>query len=337
MGTLQKQKSNERAPATLLFRAPVGVFKGSRVQLSNGLFRTSENPTSSPTAPSTDGHRTASFIQGGSAAGRYELSWWLPFAIAAWPGFLVSLTHDTAEIAAAALMLGALACYFSGRLANYCVIAAAASLTRETTLPVLLGLFANELYIGIRLLGPYRFGRPAACGVALLPLAGWVATLGVIWRHSGEVLNGSADLGWPLVGVATMLFANLSGARTWNADPIGNIVTKAFVVLTAFGLIGFCTAVVMRSQSLLRLALTRGLAIGWLLIVCLMSLLTAEGPWGEPQSYFRALTECWVVGCLLLSFCPPRGEINRTCVVALVCVAVEVDFVTWKECFSVLP
>jgi hypothetical protein len=43
-----------------------------------------------------------------------------------------------------------------------------------------------------------------------------------------------------------------------------------------------------------------GLAAGWLLVLGLMSVLTAGGPWVEPAAYFRAFTECWLVGWCLV-------------------------------------
>jgi len=49
------------------------------------------------------------------------------------------------------------------------------------------------------------------------------------------------------------------------------------------------------------------LAAGWLPIVALMSLLTADGPWIDQTAFFRAFTECYVVGCLVLAVRPvPR-------------------------------
>ena len=54
--------------------APVGVIEAPRVQLTHGLFRTIEKPTSLPTAalkyPSR--RNPDSFIQGGSAEGRWR-------------------------------------------------------------------------------------------------------------------------------------------------------------------------------------------------------------------------------------------------------------------------
>jgi len=54
--------------------APVGVIEVPRVQLDNGLFRTIEKSTSVPTDQRQYRRcrRWASFIQGGSAKGRWR-------------------------------------------------------------------------------------------------------------------------------------------------------------------------------------------------------------------------------------------------------------------------
>ncbi len=40
------------------------------------------------------------------------------------------------------------------------------------------------------------------------------------------------------------------------------------------------------------------LGVSWLLIIGLMTLLTSS--WIDPTAYFRAFSECYVVGCLIL-------------------------------------
>jgi hypothetical protein len=54
--------------------AQVGVIEIPRVQLNNGLFRTIEKPTSVPAdqRPYRHCRHRASFIQGGSAEGRWQ-------------------------------------------------------------------------------------------------------------------------------------------------------------------------------------------------------------------------------------------------------------------------
>lgn len=67
---------------------------------------------------------------------RLRLPFMTPLAIMLWPGFIITLTHDTTEIVAAAFLLGALELYFAGRLIAYCMLGGLATLTRESTVLV---------------------------------------------------------------------------------------------------------------------------------------------------------------------------------------------------------
>ncbi len=237
----------------------------------------------------------------------HGLAWWLPLAILGWPGFLSSLTLDTAEITSAALMLSALACYLSNRLAAYCILAMAASLTRETTLPIFLGVLIYESYAALAARAlKTSWGRIVPCALVFIPFAIWWATLSVAWGQPPQPLSGNHDIGWPFVGLVTKVLANLSGVQIAAASPTGNLATRAFVVATLCGLAVFCANVVARLPRIFRIHALAGPAIGWVLILALMSLLTANGPLIESVSYFRAFTECWVVGCLLLAHLPAR-------------------------------
>ena len=71
---------------------------------------------------------------------RLELPALVPFAIMLWPGFVVTLTHDTTEILSTAFLMAALDRYFAGRLVALAVLGAIATLTRETSALVLGGL-----------------------------------------------------------------------------------------------------------------------------------------------------------------------------------------------------
>jgi hypothetical protein len=262
---------------------------------------------------------------------RHRLAWWFAFAVTLWPGFLVALTHDTAEIVTAALLLMAAACYLSNRLTAYCLLAAAAALTRETSLPVLAGVFAYEAYAFAK--SPAHARRPARvilCGLPFVPFAIWWRTMAVIWHQPPQALGGNQDLGWPLVGVFTMLRACLDGSRVYNTDPGANLTTRGFVLLTTCLLIAFCIMVAVRLPRLLRLPGLAGFAIGWVLLAGLMSLLTATGPLVEPMSYFRAFSECWVIGCLLLAQGPAQGPVRRPLALAGVLLGLELNIVIWK-------
>jgi hypothetical protein len=271
---------------------------------------------------------------------RRGLPSWLPFAILAWPGFLVSLTHDTAEITDAALMLTALACYWSGRLPAFAGLAAAAALTRETTIPIWLGLFAGEAYRAA--VSPPTTRRWSAvwfCAVPFVPFGVWWMAQSIAWHQAPQSLGGSPDLGWPLLGVATMLWETVNDLPVGDADQALDVLPRMFVVATTFGLIVFCGLVLRIVPRLLRgRGPAAGLAVGWLLVLTLMSLLTARTSWVDPHGYFRAFTECWVVGCLLLAFQAARGaSCSRLTHWLLAAAAVEVNTVMWIWSRGILP
>ena len=260
---------------------------------------------------------------------RLALPTWLPFAIMAWPGWLITLTDDTAEIAAAAFMLAALACYLSSRLRLYALLAAAATLTRETTLPLFIGILAHEAY---RAASIRSVARAAPCLLALLPFGLWHEIAG-----RGQTLGGNPDLGWPLVGASTALLAALDASRSWSADARFDLLARIFVILTTCVLLGFCAAVAQRLPRLLRRSDAAGLALGWGLTVALMSLLTKDGPWIDPHGYFRAFTETYVAGCLLLAMSSPTQAVSRIATAAATLVALYIGVFNWLWCLSVLP
>jgi hypothetical protein len=93
----------------------------------------------------------------------------------------------------------------------------------------------------------------------------------------------------------------VTGARPWASTPVKNAILRAIVLFTATGVLAFCVVVARCVPACVRRGgALRGLVVSWVLIAGLMSLLTAGGPWVDPAGYFRAFTECYVVGCLLL-------------------------------------
>jgi hypothetical protein len=231
-------------------------------------------------------------------ARRLDLGPAFPLALLLWPGLIVTLTHDTTEIAGAALLLGALSAYLGQRLVLYAVLAACATLARETTLPVFLGIFLFEL-------AGRRWRRAIVCAVALLPFAVWRQVLTLLVDGSPQAHGLAHDLGWPFLGFAQMLYACIAGARSWASTPLKNDIIRAIVLLTAPQLVVFCALVATR------LTRVTAIATGWALTALLMSLLTAGGPWTDPIAYFRAFTDCFLVGCLLL-FSNASGPSFRT-------------------------
>jgi hypothetical protein len=268
-------------------------------------------------------------------ARRLQLAWWFPYAVTGWPGFLVALTHDTAEIVAGALCLVALACYLSDRLTAYCATVALATLCRETTIPIFLGPLIYEGWAAAVSPTSLRLRRAALCALAFVPFGIWHEVIGALWNATAQPLSGSPDLGWPMVGVVKMLWGQIFDGFDGEAGAAATFVHRGFVVATTIGLIGFCVLTGTQLRRVVGVPGVTGLAIGWMLILVLMSLMTATGPWVGPQAYFRAFTECWIVGCLLLALSPAEPPMCNTALLSTVFAVVNIFI--WKICFSVLP
>ena len=239
---------------------------------------------------------------------RLRLPTLTPLAIMLWPGFVIALTHDTTEIVATAFLLGALDCYFAKRLLAYAGLGVLASLTRETSILLLGGILCFEAAQAVRpAAAGQRWHRVLICGLALVPFLVWWDALRLIWDQSPQETIAHGDVGWPFAGAAEMLRDTLTGVRRFAPGPGMNAAIGAYLLGSAAWLLGFCAIVAARTPVVLRVAGTGALAAGWLPIVALMSLLTADGPWIDQTAFFRAFTECYVVGCLVLAVRPvPR-------------------------------
>jgi hypothetical protein len=238
---------------------------------------------------------------------RLRLAVQTPFAIMLWPGFLIALTHDTTEIVVIALLLGALDSYFARRLVSYCALGALATLTRETSVLVLGGVLCFEMIQAIirTARDTSRWHPVLICGFALIPLLVWQTVLHLVWGHTRQA--GVGNLGRPFLGPFIMLRDTLTGVKQFVQPnrPLLDAVVRTYVLESAGCLLVFCASVAARVPAVLRMARIGALAAGWLPVITLMSLLTANGPWVDRNAYFRAFTECYVVGCLVLGARPP--------------------------------
>jgi len=215
-----------------------------------------------------------------------ELPALVPFAIVLWPGFVVTLTHDTTEILSTAFLMAALDRYFAGRLVVFVALGAIATLTRETTALVLGGLFIYELLL------QRNWARIVLCAVALVPVVIWRQTLATIWGATPS--SAAIDvLTWPMLGIVDAFRSILFGDYV-AATGIKGAILRAYAFVSIAFLVGFSALTVSRFASARKV-----LVAGWLPSVALMAVLGANGPWIEPIGFFRAFTECWVVGCLL--------------------------------------
>jgi hypothetical protein len=234
----------------------------------------------------------------------------LPGAVAAaivlWPGFIISLTHDTTEILATAFVLAALLARVRARPLPYACLGALAVLTRETAVLVFAGIF---LWDAAEAWKRRRISPDLYAGMAiLLPPLVWNRILAASWAGMPQDSTVAQDLGFPFFGITDMLVDCVTGGRLWASTPAKDLVLRAIVLLTAPAILVFCVAVAMRIgrawRSPGRLA---ALCLSWCLIAALMSLLSEQGPWIDPDAYLRAFTECFVIGCLVLGLAGPSG------------------------------
>jgi hypothetical protein len=231
-------------------------------------------------------------------AQRFRLPNAATVAIVLWPGFVVSLLHDTTEIVAAALVLGSLCAWFSRRLLLYAALAGCAGLARETTLPVWAGLAAHSLIFGRNAKGTWPDWRLlVAAIIPFVPFFAFREYLSLALHEAPEA-SGLDQLGWPFQGGATMIWECLSGARRWASTPLKDALERAYVLLSALPLMAFYGFVAMRVWRTRRGEMA-AIGCAWLGTAVLMSLPSARGPWIDPAGYLRAFTECYVVGCLV--------------------------------------
>jgi hypothetical protein len=232
------------------------------------------------------------------------------WAFMLWPGFLTSLTHDTTELLACACLLGAALAWLQGRLTIFIVLAACAALTRETSSLMLAGLvlagLANKAVVRKTSV------MPALCAaVALAPVLLWHFWLVHVLRGVAEAAPPQTNIGLPFAGVAQRLAAALGDAAGASGLSGAARFRAAYAAATALGIIAFSGWVTACLPALLR----RGgreaaIGIGWLCMMALICMLTARGPWIDPTAIFRAFSECWVVGWLILVLSgarAPRG------------------------------
>lgn len=236
---------------------------------------------------------------------RLTLPPWFAPALLAWPGFLVTLSHDTTEIVAAAFLLLAIEAMAARRQRRFVAFAALCLLTRETAALLLLGMAVGEAWQAP------STGRLRRVGVILAPVALyalWRAGLWLHWRAIAQTIVAQpADIGWPLGGYLQTLRDSVLLARPLSPRPGPNLVRNihAFAGALTIGLValgaGRHLADAWRERGLAMV-----LAVGWVVLALALSTLTAQGPWVDPTAFFRAFTEFWIASLLLLGLTGAR-------------------------------
>jgi len=245
-----------------------------------------------------------------------------PLAIILWPGFILSLTHDTTEIIACALLLAALDMYVRGRIAGYAVLAALATLTRETSIVVFFGVFCFEAINAFRLAAwRQSWPRLVLVGSALVPFPIWREMQFILWAQSPLTDAARNNVSWPFAGVLRMIADAISGAGFGGGHPALRAFALAAVTLLAI----FSGMAVLRLRAAFGVAATAPLAAGWLPLVLLMTLLTTA--WA-PMAFLRAFSECFVIGCLIVALRPPSLWTGR----ALIISCAIASAASWATC-----
>jgi hypothetical protein len=254
---------------------------------------------------------------------------WFAIAIMAWPGYLITLEHDTTEIVAVAFLAAAIAALLARQYVAYAVLAALATLTRETAILVFGGVFAvhglDWLVAAFRSRTPVwgRAGRAFCCLLALLPFLAWRFFLTLRWGMSPGAA-GSTLLGWPFRGLIERVAECLQYWRDHAPLPFASKLETGLVVLTLVAFVAVIALVLARLRQVrawdVRIT---GLVVGWALVATLHACLNVVG-WDHMTGYLRGCSEFWFVSMLLVAlsgFKPTRiqaiGGLGFAAIVAL--------------------
>lgn len=257
-----------------------------------------------------------------SLQNQLQLQSWFSWAVMLWPGYAVTLTHDTTEIVAVALLTLALNAYVSGRYVWYMILAALTTLTRETSIILFGGIFVYNAFK----IKPWNWLRaqsitavwrdPAGqkairqifwIGLAMVPYLAWWQYLTLHWGVSPQQ-SGNNNMGPPFVGLAQTILESITGMRHWGGNPLSNALNRIVmgVGATAIGL-SILFLIARSSEFIRRNDAVSAIFVGWLLMAIPMSTLkayvegVAAGPWGEIAAAYRAFTEFWAVTLILLA------------------------------------
>jgi len=229
----------------------------------------------------------------------------VPLCIAAWPGLLIALTHDTTEILAAVLLLAGIAAWLARRPALSAAMFALASLTRETAILVAAGILATQTWRLVRAARPQRDWCGAGYAAAsLVPFLVWRHVVAVLCQETPQAHGIAQNAGWPLLGWAQTILASVLGAPVGFAPRARDLTMRATMLAGIGTITWFCSVTAVAAWRALQDHSAASLAVGWLFVLALMTLLTANGPFIDSTAFFRAFTECWVLGWVLIGAAP---------------------------------
>lgn len=215
----------------------------------------------------------------------------LALLIPFYPGFVLSICRDTAEIAATALALWAMVAATRSRWPLAASFASAAVLTRETTLLYLAGF---GLVAAIDCVRRRAFDRRILCCLAPpIVFVAWQAVLRAIWGSLPFDDIGHHDLSvLPLVDYARAVAGYAAAMAT---SPIR--YRHYFGFATCTGVAAFVLFVAARTLKAGRRPLA--FVLPWLLYAGLAAIFT-DAIWNEPYGYLRILCDLYVLGIATL-------------------------------------
>jgi hypothetical protein len=245
-------------------------------------------------------------------------------ALAAYPGFVLVIARDLADVVAAALLLAGILALDHQRPALAAATLTLAGLTREPTLIMPLALAAlwaaDAIWRSSTVATmPPRPGMPASATgersrvrvvTFAVPLGITLAWQLVLWRAWGvaPLAQGSDRLGLPFAGIWQLA----QGAFQFGAFPlVVRLAELVFLVAAALAV----------AWSLHRSTALRHEKLAWALGL-LAAVLLSRSVWVEDWAFLRALAEPYLLGTLVLLGRPDRRGLPIFAAGAVLCLSV---------------
>ena len=226
-----------------------------------------------------------------SFARQYSIPRWLAILIPLYPGFVLSICRDTGEIFATLFAFSAVLAAVKKKYAIAALLAAAAVLSRETTLFYLAGFGIVSLFD--------RFGsfssikRTMLCAVPLIVFVLWQAILHRIWGNLPVQDLGPHDLS----AVPFVEYFRWVGIHFGKAATYPMRYSRLYTAVTILFVPSFLLFM------LYRIARSRGrpveIVIPWGLYSALMIFFTGA-IWIEPYGYLRVMCDFYILGVAVL-------------------------------------
>jgi len=204
--------------------------------------------------------------------------------IALYPGFLLSLSRNLTEIVAISLVLLGLFFLHKEKGTAAAISLCLAILARETSLLIAAGAMAVLGFESLRRRKPQSV--PWLCIVA--PIATYMIWQLVLYLHWGHipVLGGTPNIGLPFQGMAYFFAKNFP-----PLDALQHRYFREFVFLALFTAAVFFSLRSSRAPDLVKASFV----LYFLLITVLQ-----KDFWREDFGYFRAATELFVLGAIIM-------------------------------------